>query len=87
MAMLLVVAPTEATDPTRVSATFRTTANVTKTSSNEASRRNPWGSQEVRAEKIVLTSHKGIQPARPWNLGSVSLSEGGKKDGSEEEGR
>jgi len=25
-------------------------------------------------------------PAKPWNLGSVSLSEGGKNDGSEEEG-
>jgi hypothetical protein len=34
-----------------------------------------------------MTSHKGIQPAKPWNLGSVSLSEGGKNDGSEEEGR
>ena len=34
-----------------------------------------------------MTSHKGIKPAKPWNLGSVSLSEGGKKDGSEEEGR
>jgi hypothetical protein len=33
-----------------------------------------------------MTSHKGIMPAKPWNLGSVSLSEGGKKDGSEEEG-
>jgi hypothetical protein len=33
------------------------------------------------------TSHKDIQSARPWNLGSVSLSEGGKNDGSEEEGR
>jgi hypothetical protein len=26
-----------------------------------------------------MTSHKGIMPAKPWNLGSVSLSEGGKK--------
>ena len=26
-----------------------------------------------------MTSHKGIKPAKPWNLGSVSLSEGGKK--------
>ena len=34
-----------------------------------------------------MTSHKGIQPAKPWNLGSVSLSEGGKENGSEEEGR
>jgi hypothetical protein len=33
-----------------------------------------------------MTSHKGIMPAKPWNLGSVSLSEGGKNDGSEEEG-
>ena len=53
----------------------------------EASRRNPWGSQEVRAEKIVHDVSQGNPTARPWNLGSVSLSEGGKKDGSEEEGR
>ncbi len=33
MAMLLVVATTEATDPTRVSGPFRTTANVSETSS------------------------------------------------------
>jgi len=63
MAMLLVVAPTEATDPTRVSATFRTTANVSETSSNEAPRRNPLGSQEVRAEEIVHDVSQG-NPAR-----------------------
>jgi hypothetical protein len=33
MAMLLVVATTEATDPTRVSVSFRTTANVSESSS------------------------------------------------------
>jgi hypothetical protein len=33
MAMLLVVATTEATDPTRVSAPFRKTANVMESSS------------------------------------------------------
>jgi len=33
MAMLLVVATTEATDPTRVSAPFRKTANVSESSS------------------------------------------------------
>ena len=33
MAMLLVVVTTEATDPTRVSGPFRTTANVSETSS------------------------------------------------------
>jgi len=33
MAMLLVVATTEATDPTRVSGPFRMTANVSETSS------------------------------------------------------
>src|SRR5216683_4512044 len=38
-------------------------------------------------KKSSMTSHKGIKPAKPWNLGSVSLSEGGKNDGSEEEGR
>ncbi|HWO45571.1 MAG TPA: hypothetical protein VNO87_08295 [Methylomirabilota bacterium] len=37
-------------------------------------------------KKSSITSHKGIMPAKPWNLGSVSLSEGGKNDGSEEEG-
>src|SRR6266851_320509 len=26
-----------------------------------------------------MTSHKGFKPAKPWNLGSVSLSEGGRE--------
>jgi hypothetical protein len=34
-----------------------------------------------------MTSHKGILPAKPWNLGSVSLTKEVKNDGSEEEGR
>jgi hypothetical protein len=52
----------------------------------EGSRRNPFGCLEVGAEKIVHDVTQGIKPAKPWNLGSVSLSEGGKNDGSEEEG-
>jgi hypothetical protein len=35
-------------------------------------------------KKSSMTSHKGFKPAKPWNLGSVSLSEGGKNDGKEE---
>ena len=79
MAMLLVVAPTEATDPTRVSATFRTTANVSETSSKRLRGETRLVTEEVVQKKSSMTSHKGILPAKPWNLGSVSLSEGGKE--------
>ena len=53
MAMLLVVATTEATDPTRASATFRTTANVTETSSKGLRGETRWVAEEVRAVEIV----------------------------------
>ena len=53
MAMLLVVATTEATDPTRVSDPFRTTANVSEFSSTRL-RGAPRGvTEEVRAGVIV----------------------------------
>jgi len=57
MAMLLVVATTEATDPTRVSVSFRTTANVSESWSLRASRRYPWGQWNlgsVSPEKEVM---------------------------------
>jgi hypothetical protein len=42
MAMLLVVATTEATDPTRVGDPFRTTANVSETSSKRLRGDDRW---------------------------------------------
>jgi len=53
MAMLLVVATTEATDPTRCSDPFRTTANVVSTLSFEDLRRNPWGCRGGSAGRIA----------------------------------
>jgi len=53
MAMLLVVATTEATDPTRVSGPFRTTANVSESSSKRVRGETRWVAEEVRAGEIV----------------------------------
>ena len=53
MAMLLVVATTEATDPTRVSGPFRTTANVSETSSKRLRGETRWVAEEVGAGEIV----------------------------------
>jgi hypothetical protein len=80
MAMLLVVASTEATDPTRVSVPFRTTANVVKTSVMRLHDETRWVAKEVGAGEIVDDVAEE-NPARltHWNLGSVSLSEGGKE--------
>ena len=61
MAMLLVVAPTEATDPTRESTTFRTTANVSETSSKRLRGETRGVASEVRAEKIVHDVSQGNQ--------------------------
>ncbi len=53
MAMLLVVATTEATDPTRVSAPFRTTANVSETSAMRLRDETRLVAEEVGAGEIV----------------------------------
>ncbi len=79
MAMLLVVATTEATDPTRVSGPFRTTADVTKTSSMRLRGETRLVTEEVRAEKIV---HDVLQEnhARQTMEPRVRItSEGGKE--------
>jgi len=59
MAMLLVVATTEATDPTRVSGPFRTTADVTKTSSMRPYDETRLVVMEVGAEEIVHDVSQG----------------------------
>src|SRR5260370_42512396 len=59
--MLPGVATTEATDPTRVSGPFRTTARRHEVLDEEVSRRNPFGCLEVSAEKIVHDVTQGIQ--------------------------
>lgn len=59
MAMLLVVATTEATDPTRVSGPFRTTADVTKTSSMRPYDKTRLVFMEVGAEEIVHDVSQG----------------------------
>ena len=59
MAMLLVVATTEATDPTRASAPFRTTANVSETSSKRLRDETRWVAEEVGAGEIVHDVSQG----------------------------
>ena len=43
-----------------------------------ARRRNPWVTEEVVQEKSQIASQQGTLFTKPWNLGSVSLGEGGK---------
>lgn len=79
MAMLLVVATTEATDPTRVSVSFRTTANVSESSSLRFRGDTRGVAEEVRAGEIandVSPNAETIKPMEP--IGSVSPGEGGK---------
>ena len=83
MAMLLVVATTEATDPTRVSRPFRTTANVSESSSVRLRGETRGVAKEVRAGEIVnhvsprLGTRQTMEP-----IGSVSPGEGGIEHGS-----
>jgi hypothetical protein len=63
MAMLLVVASTEATDPTRVSDPFRTTVNVSETSTKRLRDETRWVAEEVGAGRIVHDVAQQI-PAR-----------------------
>ena len=79
MAMLLVVATTEATDPTRVSRLFRSTANVSESSSVRLRGETRGVAEEVRAGEIVnhvspsLGTRQTMEP-----IGSASSGEGGK---------
>jgi hypothetical protein len=79
MAMLLVVATTEATDPTRVSDPFRTTANVSETSAKRLRGETRWVAEEVRAGEIAHDVSQG-NPARQTMEPRVRItSEGGKE--------
>ena len=80
MAMLLVVATTEATDPTRVSVPFRTTANVSENSSPSLRSEARGVTEEVRAGEIVNHVSPRDQARQTMEpIGSVSLSEGGRE--------
>ncbi len=78
MAMLLVVATTEATDPTRESGPFRTTANVSESLSIRVRGETRGVAEEVRVGNILITSHHQKNPAKPMEpIGSISSGEGG----------
>jgi hypothetical protein len=88
MANALVVATTEATDPTRVRDPFRTSANVSETSSNEGLRGEARGvAEEVVQERSLKTSHQETVPAKPMEpIGSYQMEKEVKHDGCKEEG-
>jgi hypothetical protein len=65
MAMLLVVATTEATDPTRVSVSFRTTANVSESSSLRFRGEARGVAEEVRVGEIVNRVSPNMDPPKP----------------------
>ena len=78
MAMLLVVASTETTDPTRVSDPFRTTVNVSETLSTRLRGETGGFTEEVRAGTTfhdVLQRDHARRILEP--IGSESLREGG----------
>ena len=78
MAMLLVVATTEATDPTRVSVSFRTTANVSESSSKRFRGETRGVAEEVRVGEIVNDVSPQHGPAKnQWNLSGRITGEGG----------
>jgi hypothetical protein len=58
MAMLLVVATTEATDPTRESGPFRTTANVSESLSDGVRGETRGVAEEVRVGESSITSQQ-----------------------------
>ena len=79
MGMQLAVATTEATDPTRVRYPFRTTANVTETSSMRLRGEARGVTEEVRAGEIVEDVSARDQARQTNGTYRVrSLSEGGK---------
>jgi len=65
MAMLLVVATTEATDPTRESGPFSSTANVSEFSSMRVRGETRGVTEEVRVGEILFTSQHRMDPAKP----------------------
>ena len=78
MAMLLVVATTEATDPTRESGPSRQTANVSGSLSMRVRGEARAVAEEVRVGDILTTSNHHMEPAKPMEpIGSISLGEGG----------
>ena len=83
METLLAVATTEATDPTRVRAPFRTAANVSETSSLGLRGETRGVAEEVRAGENAnnvsptLGDRQTMEP-----IGSVSTGEGGMQYGS-----
>ena len=82
MAMLLVVATTEATDPTRVSVSFRTTANVSEFSSLRLRGDTRGVAEEVRVGEIVNHVSPQHGPAKDqWILSGRITGEGGNTHG------
>jgi hypothetical protein len=78
MAMLLVVATTEATDPTRESGPFPSAANVSEVSSTRVRGETDGVAEEARAGEIQTTSLHNMEPTKPMEpIGSISLGEGG----------
>ena len=78
MAKRLVVATTEATDPTRGSGPFRQTANVSESLSMRVRGEARGVAEEVRVGDILTTSNHHMEPAKPMEpIGSISLGEGG----------
>ena len=78
MAMLLVVASTEVTDPTRESGPFRQSASVTESLSMRVRGEARGVAEEVRAGEILTTSNHYMEPAKAMEpIGSISLGEGG----------
>jgi len=78
MAMLLVVATTVTTDPTRESGPFPSTANVSEFSSKRVRDETDGVTEEERVGAIQTTSHHHMEPAKPMEpIGSKSFGEGG----------
>jgi len=79
MALLLAVATTEATDPTRARAPFRTAANVSETSAKRLRGETHGVAEEVGATGIVHDVAE-VDPARLTMEPRVRISnEGGKE--------
>ena len=78
MAMLLVVASTEVTDPTRDSAPSRKSDYVSESLSIRVRGETRGVAEEVRVGAILTTSNRHMKPAKPMEpIGSISLREGG----------
>jgi hypothetical protein len=80
MAMLLVVATTEVTDPARESGPFRTAANVSESLSMRVRGETRGVAEEVRVGDILITSHHRMELPKPMEpIGSISSGEGGNE--------